>query len=216
MKCTQPSTILATTRYSVKTPLQLPLPGLSGTMIHHKVRDPHSYLIVSSLSIERGRRYGVSSSFRILSPGLFRRRYDRIRDFLGGTLGLTCSQREVVLRLLRLWAYYGKVYPKAAQVAQDPGASRATFWRTVRLLKEKRLIEVTNRFFIRPEAQTSNLYRFDRLLVAIARYLAEAGHHFVEAWLQPLLEAPGGVFWPAFWSLPRGSPPPGVPAPGPG
>jgi hypothetical protein len=43
----------------------------------------------------------------------------------------------------------------------------------------------------------------DRLLLVIARYLAEHGVPFYQKWLQPYLAMSGSQFWPLF----RRSPP---------
>lgn len=201
----------------VKSPNNYQPPLFSDSMIHHNVSPlPHRYIIRSYKDLSTS-PYGVSSSRRILSPQLLLKRYDQVRDFLEGTLGLTTAQREVVLRLLRYWAYYGKVYPKACSIAHDssrvvaarygfikespldctgqPGCSKATYWRTIKLLKELGLIHVINRFLIRPYAQISNLYRLDKLVLVIARYLAEHGTRFWEKWLEPYLELSGSLFW---------------------
>ncbi len=127
--------------------------------------------------------HGVSPSERLINRELYIKRFDRIRECLVVHLGLTCAQREVVLRLLRLWAYYGLVYPKASQVAELPGCSTATFWRTVRLLRDANLIQVINRFLIRPHAQISNIYRLDELAKLIFRYLQEHGQAYVPDWM---------------------------------
>ena len=180
---------------SVKS-YQLPLFDLTPeTMIHHKVSS------LSKRIIERGKVYGVSSSYqvprsrRVLSPGLFRKRYHDIRRCLVEVLGLTLAQREVTLRLLRFWAYYGLVCPRESTITEPPGCSKATFWRTIRILEELELVQVVNRYVIRPHAQISNLYRFDRLMIYLARYLAERGAQFLDKWLKPYLALPGRVFW---------------------
>ena len=179
-------------------PINTQLPLIPDSMIHHKVREPGSYVIVSYDDIRRGKHYGVSSSRRCLSPGLLLKRFHQVRSCLVDILGLSAGQREVVLRLLRYWAYYGNVYVKAAQVAAEPGCSKATYWRTLRLLRDRRLVTVINRFVIRPHAQISNLLRLDRLILLIARYLAEHGQAFTEGWLQPMLRLPGSQFWSQF------------------
>jgi len=174
----------------------------SNPVIHHKPQVPHNYLIVSYSSIDSGKRYGVSRSHRVLSPGLFIKRFDYIRDCLQYVIGLTVAQREVTLRLIRLWAYYGNVYPKESQVTELPGCSKATYWRTIKLLKEMALVTVVNRYVIRPHAQISNLYRLDRLALLLARYLAEHGTRFWEKWLRPALAMPGQQFWSQIWLAP--------------
>ena len=159
-------------------------------MIHHKVTSyPRKKNVLSRNTLSR-QSYGVSRSHRILSPGLFIKKFDQIRDFLQYELGFTTAQREVTLRLLRYWAYYGKVFPKAAQIADLPGCSKATYWRTVRLLERLGLVDVINRFIIRPHAQISNLYRLDKLVLRIARYLAEHGITSFPAWVYRIIQAP--------------------------
>ena len=172
------------------------------TVIHHKVFGYKKRII------ERDEPYGVSLSYRlrrsrrVLSPGLFRKRYHDVRRMLIDVLGLTLGQREVTLRLCRLWAYYGLIYPKESQITADPGCSKATYWRTLRLLQDKQLVTVVNRYIIRPHAQISNLYRLDRLMLLIARYLAEHGVGFLEKWLQPYLAMPGSQFWQGLFPAP--------------
>jgi len=114
--------------------------------------------------------------------------------------------------LLRYRAYYGNVYPKEAQITLEPGCKKATFWRTIRLLKEQGLLQVVNRFVMRPHAQISNLYRLDKLVLALARYIAEHGHHFYEDWLQPYLSMPGREFWSQIFRVPGDRAGPLIPA----
>ena len=197
---------------TVKSPLNSQLSLFPDSMIHHKDPSLRSYIIVSYTSMYRDKRYGVSSSYRVLSPQLFFKQFDRVRDCLKYTLGLTVSQREVALRLLRLWAYYGNVYPKEAQITGQPGCSKATHWRTIRILESLGLVNVINRFIIRPHAQISNLYRLDRLVLLLARYIAEHGHQFYEGWLQPYLTMPGREFWSQIFRGPGDRAGPGIPA----
>lgn len=170
-------------------------------VIHHKPRPTNTSIKQGNLSssanrtyYSSGELYGVSTSRRLLTPGLLNRRWDRIRDCLSYNLGLTTAQREVVFRLLRLWAYYGSVYPTAAQIAEDPGCSRATFWRTIRKLEERGLVMVVNRYIHRPEAQISNLYRLDKLVMVIARYLAGHCAQVWPDWFNRYLRLPVLVF----------------------
>jgi len=164
------------------------------SMIHHKTIPTKVIVYINSVS----KPYGVSPERRVLSRGLFLKRFDYVRDCLKHALGLTACQREVVLRLLRFWVYYGQVYAKEWQITEDPGCSKATFWRTIRLLESLGLMTVSNRFILREHAQVSNLYRFDKLLIAIARYLAEHGTPFLEKWLEPFLTMTGRDFWHEF------------------
>ena len=182
----------------------------SNSVIHHKVGGNHSLILYRERSYYRGNPYGVSPSQRVLSPQLLLKKYDLVRECLQYPLGLSTAQREVTLRLLRYWAYYGKVYPKEAQVTEEKGCSKATFWRTIGLLEQRGLLHVVNRYVIRPHAQISNLYRFDKLLIVIARYLAEHGTRFLEKWLTPALTMPGRLFWSQVYRTPEARAGPGV------
>jgi len=196
----------------VKSPINSQFPLFSDSMIHHKELLLPSRIIVSYSNICKDRRYGVSSASRVLSPQLLFKKFDYVRKCLADTLGLTTAQREVALRLLRLWAYYGQVYPKEAQITGEPGCSKATYWRTVTILKELGLIHVINRYVLRPHAQISNLYRLDRLVLLLARYIAERGHAFYESWLQPYLAIPGREFWSQIFRAPGDRAGPLIPA----
>ncbi len=169
-------------------------------VIHHKVPSP--YIVGSTLEdIEkRGKRYGVSSSHKVLTKGLLLKQFDLVRDCLAEVCELTPAERDEILQLLRLHAYYPQVYPKAIQVASDTGRGVATFWRAVGRLRDMNLLTVVPRFLIRVEAQISNLYLLDDLIILIARYLAEHGQGFAVKWLSPWLSMAGSVFWPLFRS----------------
>ncbi len=211
---------------SVKSPINIQLPLIPRTMIHHNVDFYRDTIVYSSKGHRLPQGYGVSSSLRLLSPGLLLKRLDQVSDCLEHIIGLSQAQREVVLRLLRLHAYYGQVYPKADEIAcnrqriyqarmgftsedslnctGNPGCSHATYWRTIRKLKDRGLLQVVNRFIIRPHAQISNLYKLDRLLILIARWLAEHGEHFAAKWLEPYLHMAGSLFWRRFTELAGG------------
>ena len=210
MQTINPSTTLAQTFCPVKPINSLMSITSPNPMIHHKPRVPGNDKLIVSYNNYRGIPYGVSRSQRILSPGLFMKRFDDIRDCLKDVVGLTVAQREVALRLLRYWAYYGYVYPKAAQVAEDPGCSKATYWRTIRTLKELALVTVVNRYVMRPHAQISNLYRLDRLVLLLARYLAERGVAFSQPWLTRIFAMPGRQFWTSILPGPGDRAGPGV------
>lgn len=171
------------------------------TKIYH---NPRRQIITRSIYSQV--TYGVSQIQRGLSPSLLVKRFDQVRDCLGSVLGLSTAEREVVLRLLRLYAYYGAVYPKAKQIATERGCSVATFWRTIRRLRERGLVEVINRYVLRPAAQISNLYRLARLLAVLAKYLAEHGEMFTARWVQPYLR----LTWPQLWAQNRGNSLPGL------
>ena len=202
MQKIQPAPSLEQPIHFVKSTFPVTGSTSSDTMIHHNVNTIHQRIIIRGTLDGATSPYGVSSSFRVLSPGLLLKKYDNIREGLQYVLGLTTAQREVTLRLLRYWAYYGKVYPKEASVTEEPGCKKATFWRTIRRLEDLGLVQVVNRFVIRPHAQISNLYRLDRLILLLARYLAEHGAHFWEKWLTPALAMPGRLFWSQIYLTP--------------
>lgn len=172
------------------------------TLIHHKVPLSIDKPIIVSYSNFNSGPYGVSRSRRAITSSLFIKKFDRIRDGLSEVVGLTRAQRDVALELLRLWSYYGLVYPKEAHITEDSWTSKATFWRTVKILKELGLVQVVRRYVVRPHAQISNLYRLDRLALLLARYLAEHGVAFWEKWLTPVLAMPGRQFWSQIYSSP--------------
>jgi len=186
----------------VKPILNTQLPLFPDSVIHHKDYSNSIHIIYKSKGKLLSPPYGVSPSRRVLSPQLLFKKFDAVRDCLQHSLGFTTAQREVTLRLLRLWAYYGNVYPKEALITQEPGCKKATFWRTIRRLEDLGLIDVINRFLIQPHAQISNLYRLDRLIVLLARYLAEHGVRFFEKWLAPALTMPGLLFWRQIYQAP--------------
>ena len=211
---------------------QSPLPGFERSpvsVIHHKVWSPYNKIILYRRE-GGGKVYGVSSSRRPLSIGLFNKRLGEVERFLNEVVQLPQCQVEGVVRLLRLAVVYGQCFPTAAKVANNfqetppkqfipyagyappkrrfYGCSRATFWRAIRQLRELGLITVINRFLIRPHAQISNLYRLDKLLLAIARYLAEHGRAILDPVFKRFWQMPGSAFWR--WVF---SPKPPQPAP---
>lgn len=170
-----------------------PMPVILHKAIHHSKK-----IIMSPNMRTVNSHYAVSPVNRGITIGVLNKRHERIRELLASQLGLTQCQRECAFRLLRLWTYYGKVYPKAGQLADRPGCSRATFFRTVRILEDLGLIRVVNRFLVRERAQISNLYLLHNLALVIARYLAEHGVSFPASWLSRYLTMPGSTFWYLF------------------
>lgn len=142
------------------------------------------------------RSYGVPQARRILTLGIFHKRHNDIRWLLI-SLGLENKERDAILGLLRLHIYYGKVYPKAADLAEGENISRRTFWRAVARLRDLELLEVINRYF--NHRQISNLYRFDKLVLMIARYLAEHGQAFNE--FATKLLSFFSSFWRDIWQV---------------
>lgn len=205
--------------------LQPSLPGL----IHHNVPHRGTYLFSLKGVWDGLRRYGVSRNQRVLTSGNLLKHWGRLAPLLGDRLGLSTTQQTAVKRLLRLWAYYGLVYPKASQVAHEPtveemiislnaggaggeaarsyGCSKSTFWRTVRKLRDMGLVEVVNRYVLREHAQVSNLYRLDKLIIVLARYLAEHGRQNFPKWIRFYLAYSGTAFWSLDWAIPGRNPP---------
>jgi len=126
-----------------------------------------------SKGIEIEKRYGVPQSYRILTMGNYHKYHSDINTMLRVVLGLENRERSAVFCLLRLFLYYGKVYPKAADVADQEYISKRTFWRAMEKLREMGVLEVINRYI--NHRQISNFYRLDKLVLMIATYIAE--HH---------------------------------------
>ena len=170
----------------------------------------------SSLSISSGRSnkkvpgnsrelysYGVPIKRKILTCELYNKRFDEIRHYLDRNMGLTLAEREGILRLLRIYAYYGKVYPKASQIADDfgnmiKGCSKRSFWRAIAKLREDELITVHNRYL--HGRQISNCYRLDKLILCLVEWLLEHGKRYLN-----LLSMPREIFdalhMTNFWRL---------------
>ncbi len=187
------------------------------SMAPHNVSiSPHNKMIVSYNTI-RGRPYGVSPAKRVLSPQALLKHLDVIKVGLQTRIGLTPRQADITIELLRLWAYYGSVYPKASQVAGEPEisdrmaawraenglagkpanrvAGRATFWRTIKVLEGLGLVQVIKRYVVRDHAQISNLYKLDQLVLVLARYIAERRQFSSPSWLAPVFAIDPSVFW---------------------
>jgi len=203
MKPTSNNSKVAHSFCPVKSLNPIPFTRPSDSMIHHNVLGNTPRNIIVTYKRYREKRYGVSPSYRILTKGLLLKKFDLVRDCLSYCLGLPTAQRHVILELLRYHAYYGLVYPKESTITDQPPCSKATFWRAIRNLKERGLITIHNRYVLRPHAQISNLYRFTKLLIVIARYLAEHGVGFLEKWLSPYLILPAPQFWSFQWLLQR-------------
>lgn len=167
-------------------------------MIHHNSWSLLPSKITFKGTGDIGKRYGVSRHSRLITKELYLKRLPRLREALTIYLGLTPAQREITLELLRYWAYYGLVYPPEWQVTENRLGSKATFWRTIKLLKELGLIAVINRYVFRPHAQISNLYRLDRLCILLLHYLASHGETLIPHWLEPVICQPALTFWQAY------------------
>lgn len=141
--------------------------------------------------------YGVPTKRRILTPGIFNKRFDRIRHYLF-SMGLTPAEREIALKLLRLYTYYGRLYPKANYFADYPGCSKRTFWRAVAKLEALGVLERIHRYL--HHLQISNAYRIDKLVVILARYLAEHGCQFKDKFTRLLLHRTNTAFWRTIWT----------------
>jgi len=166
-------------------------------MIHHSNPFPRVIRGNRKEVWEETRYYGVSSSYRFLPKELFFKRYDRIREFLKGVLGLSTAEREFILRGMRFGSYYGQCYAKISTLCQEPGCSKATAFRVLRKLEDQGLVTRIRRYLQPNRRQISSLILFHKLLLLIAKYLAEHGQRFVEEWLLPILRLP----WAAFWEI---------------
>jgi len=136
--------------------------------------------------------YGVPAPRRILTPGLLLKKHDYIRTYLLN-LQLTTAEREAAFYLLRLYAYYGKVYPKAPNYTEDCYRSKRSFWRAVAKLERAGLIDRINRYL--HHLQISNSYRLDKLVLCLARYLAEHGCPFQDKFTLAIFRTFSGPFW---------------------
>jgi hypothetical protein len=148
-------------------------PASPQSMAHHNSPSPVVDQIYFKKGIEKEKRYGVPSSYRILTMGNYHKHHDDINAMLRVVCELENRERSAVFCLLRLFFYYGQVYPKADDVAEQEYISKRTFWRAISKLKALGVIEVLNRYI--NHKQISNLYRIDKLVLMIARFIAE--HH---------------------------------------
>ncbi|GAI67746.1 unnamed protein product [marine sediment metagenome] len=148
-------------------------PASPQSTAHHNALPIDLKTIYYKKDIEKERRYGVPQTYRILTMGNYHKHHDDINNMLRVVVGLENRERSAVFCLLRLFLYYGKVYPKAADVAEQEYISKRTFWRAIGKLRDLGVIEVLNRYV--KHRQISNCYRLDKLVVMLATYIAE--HH---------------------------------------
>ncbi|MBA7538625.1 hypothetical protein ES705_30902 [subsurface metagenome] len=130
----------------------------------------------------------------MLTPGLLLKKHDYIRHYLV-SIGLTTAERDAAFFLLRLYSYYGKVYPKAPNHTEDCYRSKRSFWRAVAKLEDSGLIDRINRYL--HHLQISNCYRLDKLVLCIIRYLAEHGCPYLDGFAYYCLDEVGSQFWRA-------------------
>lgn len=175
--------------------LNTQLPLFPNSMTPHS--NSHIYGIRGNLDKVRKDTsyYGVSWDHRVLTKGVFIKQRDRVRDFLQNTLGFSVGDRDFTLGTLEYWAYYGKCYAKIADLCRKPGCSESTAHRALSKLKNLGLVVVIERYLEPRRRQISNLFLLHKLILVIARYLAEHGQRFAEKWLEPYLQLPGAVFW---------------------
>jgi len=142
--------------------------------------------------------YAVPAPRRMLSPGLLLKKHHYIRAYLV-SLGLTPSEREIAFHLLRLYAYYGKVYPKACEFTDTGGCSKRSFWRAVAKLEDSGLIDRINRYL--HHLQISNCYRLDKLALCIVRYLTEHGYQPLDEFTRGIIIKTANSFWRTIHNL---------------
>ncbi len=165
------------------------------SMAHHNPTTC-SLNIYYKRGIEVEKRYGVPQTRRILTMGMFHKNHDEILHQLTW-LGLETRERDAIFKLLELFIYYGKVYPKAADIADQAYISKRTFWRAIGKLRELGVVEVLNRYA--KHRQISNLYRLDKLVLLLARILAEHGHNLGNFGIN--LVSLLAHFWQEIWSV---------------
>jgi len=136
--------------------------------------------------------YGVPAPRRMLTPSLLIKKHDYILAYLK-SLGLTTAERPAAFFLLRLYAYYGKVYPKAPNYSEDFYNSKRSFWRAVAKLEEAGLIDRINRYL--HHLQISNAYRLDKMVLCLVRYLAEHGCPFFDPFTNDIIRQTAYSFW---------------------
>lgn len=153
---------------------------------------PRNRYPYNSLQVLERVTYGVPAGRRMLSPGLLLKKHNYIWSYLV-FLGLTPAEREITFHLLRLYAYYGKVYPKANEFTWDGGCSKRSFWRAVAKLENAGFIDRINRYLY--HLQISNCYRLDKLVLCIIRYLAEHGCSYLDGFSHYCLAKAGSRFW---------------------
>lgn len=202
MQIVNTPTTVAQTFWPVKSSTSIIFGTPENPVSHHKVTLSRNNKLIVSYSKYREKTYGVTSRYRFFSPELLRKKFDLICDCLAGPLRLSTAQRSAILELLTLQAYYPTVYPKASQIANQAGCSTRTAWRAIRRLEELGLVQRVPRFVLRPHAQISDLYLLKKLIILIARYLAEHGVAFWEKWLRPALTMPGQQFWSQIFLTP--------------
>ncbi|GAI69152.1 unnamed protein product [marine sediment metagenome] len=132
-----------------------PLPASPLSTAHHNPLPYDLNKIYYKKGIELEKRYGVPQTRRILTMGMFHKHYHEILHQLV-RLGLETRERDAIFKLLELYIYYGKVYPKAADIADQAYISKRTFWRAIGKLREMGVVEVINRYI--KHKQISNLY----------------------------------------------------------
>jgi TorA maturation chaperone TorD len=134
----------------------------------------------------------------MLTPGYLLKKHDLIRTYFV-SLGLTTAERDAAFYLLRLYAYYGKVYPKAPNYTEDCYRSKRSFWRAVAKLEEFGLLDRINRFL--HHLQISNAYRLDKLVLCLVRYLAEHGCPYFDKFTTDIINKTTSSFWRTIGSL---------------
>jgi len=136
--------------------------------------------------------YGVPAPRRMLTPSLLLKKHDYIRRYLV-EIGLTPAERQITFHLLRLYVYYGKVYPKAHEFTEDGGCSKRSFWRAVAKLEESGVIDRINRYL--HHLQISNCYRLDKLVLCLVSYLAEHGCPFLDQFTNDIISQTANSLW---------------------
>lgn len=177
-------------------------------MVHHNSRPltslPLTFFYRRRKSKEHSssrKPYGVPSPHRVLPQGVIFKRWRDVQAFFRVTMGLTDPERGVVSELVRLWMIKGEVYAKAKQVKETAKVSHRAFWHTIKRLEEMKMIQVVNRYVQREKAQISNLFLLEKLIFALARFLAECGERNLGPMMARFLALPGQEFWSRIWRV---------------
>lgn len=145
--------------------------------------------------------YGVPCPSTVLPRGILFKRWRETLAFSRTALFLPEGEVGVVLELIRLWAIKGRVYATAKQIAEAAHVSKNTVWRTINHLEDLKMVQVVNRYVQREWAQISNLFLLERLIIALARFLAEHGERNLGPMMARFLALPGREFWSRIWKV---------------
>lgn len=103
------------------------------------------------------------------SPGIFRKYSSDILRYLKTFYKDSPKSRNSIISLVRLFAYYGAVFPSAVTVAGENNMSARQFWRALGVMVNGGLIKIQPRFLNRH--QRSNVYDLRELIKEILEFI---------------------------------------------